>query len=148
MMNYTPAYFKRLHDDAKIPARKHNGDAGYDLTSIARHVIPPRTTVKIHIGVAVEMPSYVYGQIANRSSWAWKGLSVEGGVIDSNYRGEIIAMMYNRTEAEIVIEKGVDFAQLIFIRIAEPHIIVVDELSETTRGSGAFGSSDTITRSD
>ncbi len=138
--------FKRLTDNAKIPTRADNGSAGYDLYGNNTYTIEiaPHRTVQITTGICIETPPETFGGIFPRSGIATKrGLRPANcvGVIDPSYRGEIIVALHNDSDEPRFVEPGERIAQLIFV----PYYIVewneVDELSETDRKSGGFGSS-------
>lgn len=133
-------YVQLLAEEAVIPSRKTAGSAGYDLSAAADASIPARGRVAIPIGIAVAIPSGCYGRIAGRSSLAVAGIDVAGGVIDSDYRGEVSVILTNATAADVHITKGQRIAQLIVECIRIPPVIVVDDLDQTSRGEGGFGS--------
>ncbi len=139
---------KKLHPDAVIPTQPHAGNAGYDLYACnipgGRVSIMPHKTVAIGTGLAMEIPEGYVALILPRSGMASKrGLRPANtpGLIDPIYRGEFICAMHNDSEKEEIIENGDRIAQLMIA----PYVCVkyneVDELSETERGPGGFGSS-------
>ena len=106
-------------------------------------MIAPHSTVKIHTGLAMEIPEGYFGAIMPRSGLATKeGLRLANciGVIDSDYRGEIIVAIHNDTNDVKFIKHGDRIAQLSLIKHEEIEFVEVDSLSETERGSGGFGS--------
>ena len=128
---------KKLKQDAILPERANVYAAGYDL------YLPSDTTLevglnKVHVGIAIQIPPGNYGRIACRSSLAKRGMTVEAGVIDEDYRGEIIVLLRVREPFEL--KRGWKIAQIIITPYATPEIIQVDESGETERGSGGFGS--------
>lgn len=141
----TDIKIKRLHPDAIVPTRGSEEAAGYDL--YARLVEPmtilPHRTVKIGVGFSFELPKETFGAIFPRS-----GLStIEGlrpancvGVCDSDYRGEYIVAIHNDSEFTRKIQPGERIAQLVLMPYIPMNLIEVDELNETTRGDGGFGS--------
>lgn len=141
--------YKRLTDNAKLPTRADEGSAGYDLygNNTYRIEILPHKTVKVGTGIAMETPRGTFGAILPRSGIATKrGLRPANtpGCIDPSYRGEIIVALHNDTDEPQFVEPGERIAQLIFIPFG--NILnweEVDELSETERGDGGFGSSGT-----
>ncbi len=123
------------------------GSVGYDLTAAENHVIRnvQIAAEKVHTGIAVEIPNGYHGQIYLRSSIGAKTklrLANGTGIIDSDYRGELILLFENVGNYPEVIKKGDRVAQLVI----EPNTILpvseVKELSETQRNDGAFGSTD------
>lgn len=92
-------------------------------------------------GLSVAVPEGCYGRVAPRSGLAVNyGLDVLAGVIDSDYRGEILCALYNTSNVPITLEAGSKICQLIIERIITPSAMWADSLSDTTRGVGGFGS--------
>lgn len=136
----TILYVKKLDTDAIIPTKGSAGAAGYDLYALEDTVLSVMKTTKVRTGIAVSMPEHCYGRIAPRSSLGAKGIIVHAGVVDSDYRGEIIVLLQS-TEQEYYIKKGERIAQLILERYEYSSIIEeVDSLDCTDRGEGGFGS--------
>lgn len=138
-INYT-----RLNSNAIQPSRGSQWAAGYDLYSCDSAIIEPHTTLKIGTGIAMEIPEGYFGAIFARSGLATKrGLRPANcvGVVDSDYRGEIIVALHNDTEYAQEIAKGERIAQIAIIPHLSVSFVEVDEeLSETVRGTGGFGS--------
>ena len=137
--------FKRLSSLAKIPTRGSEEAAGYDLYAAINETtsIPPHSTVKIGTGLSFELPTGTFGAIFARSGLATKmGLRPSNctGVCDSDYRGEYIVAIHNDTNEEKVINPGERIAQLILMPYIPMTFKEVEDLSETDRGSGGFGS--------
>ena len=136
---------KLLNDLAKVPTRGSEYAAGYDLYAATDKVIDiaPHSTVKIGTGLAVELPEGTFGAIFARSGLATKkGLRPANcvGVVDSDYRGECIVALHNDTDEMMSIDAGERIAQLIVMPYVAVDFNVVDELTDTTRGDGGFGS--------
>ena len=139
---------KRLHPDAIIPALGSAGAAGFDLYSVDTCCIEPGETRLIHTGWAIEIPIGFWGGIYARSGLATKkGLRPANcvGVIDPDYRGEIMVALYNDSSSIQHIDAGDRIAQLIFHHGYRPvnGFTEVEELSDTSRSSGGFGSTGT-----
>src|SRR5687768_719179 len=133
--------FKRVDERATLPSRGSELSAGLDLYSIEEIRIEPKQRTLAKTGLAVAIPSGYYGRIAPRSGLAMKlGLDVLSGVIDSDYRGEIGCLLYNTGDEPIQLPAGSKICQLIIEKIEMPTAIWADELTDTTRGSGGFGS--------
>lgn len=137
--------FMKTNEYAKAPVCGSEEAAGYDLSAaIDSHVrIPPHQTVKIGTGIAVELPAGTFGAVYPRSGIASReGLRPANcvGVIDSDYRGEIIVALHNDSDEWRMVEPGQRIAQL----IVQPYLKVeyneTDKLSDTVRGTGGFGS--------
>lgn len=138
-------FVKKLVQDAILPKRSSDGAAGYDLFCSEDVVFSGSVVVKIKTGIALEMTDVgMYAQIHTRSSLALQGLTVVGGVIDSDYRGEIVVLMNcsesSRKDGTVLFKKGMKVAQLIFHKIEIPILEEKEELSETARGEKGFGS--------
>ena len=136
---------KRLSDTAKIPTRESSCAAGYDLyADIPEDItINPHETMKINTGVAMEIPEGYFGGIAARSGLATKeGLRPANcyGIVDSDYRGQIIVALHNDSDEVMTVEPGERVAQAIVLPFYQIGLEEVDELSETDRGEGGFGS--------
>jgi len=132
---------KKLVENAKLPERKREGDAGLDLYCIEDVEILPNEIKLISTGIAIEIPKGYFGLIKDRSGLASKGLHVLAGVVDENYRGEVKVVMINLGKEKIKLEKFSRIAQLIIIPYAKVEVEEVEELSETERGGKGFGSS-------
>ena len=135
---------RRLDPAARIPARAHEDDAGYDLCSVEAHVIEPGDRARVRTGLAIELPAGHAGWVVPRSGLADRhGISLVNapGLIDPGYRGEVAVLLHNtdRTNA-FTLEAGTRIAQLVVTQISLPDCIEVEELSETVRGAGGFGS--------
>ena len=133
--------FKRLDPRATLPARGSALSAGLDLCSIEDVVIEPKQRALVPTGLAVAIPAGYYGRVAPRSGLATKsGLDVLAGVIDADYRGEVRCLLYNTGDEAIHLPAQSKICQLIIEKIITPSAVWSDEISETDRGSGGFGS--------
>ena len=133
---------KRLSDDATLPTRAYEYDAGWDLYASEKTYIMGchRRGVKTSISMAI--PEGYVGLIWPRSGLAVKsGVDVFAGVIDSGYRGEIKVCLYNSSEIQLEINGGDGIAQILFQEIPQTTIVEVDDLDDSQRGHGGFGSS-------
>lgn len=131
---------KLLSPTAQLPRRADDGAAGYDLYSSVDAVVQGRSRQLIKTDIALEIPTGCYGRIASRSSMGVKGLDIGAGVVDSSFRGEIKVLIVNATDEPFSISVGDRIAQLIIEKCFAFELHVVDELSDTTRGEGGFGS--------
>ena len=133
--------FKRLDPGATLPTRGSLQAAGLDIFSIEEVVIEPNQRFLVRTGLAVAIPEGHYGRIAPRSGLATKkGLDVFAGVIDSDYRGEVRCLLYNSGDETIKLPAQSKICQLIIEKIITPSAVWSDEISDTDRGSGGFGS--------
>ena len=137
---------KKLHEKAVVPHYATEGSAGLDLTVISDEdtiVIPYQGTKLCRTGLSFEIPKGYVGLVYIRSSVGAKldlVLSNQVGVIDSDYRGEVMLPLRNLGRGARVIESGTRIAQMVITPILSSNIEVVDELTETKRGNGGFGS--------
>lgn len=132
---------KKLHENAVIPKYAQKGDSGLDLTATSKNYDIHGKLV-YGTGLAIEIPYGYVGYIFPRSSIADKTLSLANsvGVIDSNYRGEIMLKFKDKGEIGITYNIGDRIGQLIIMPIPSIEFEEVEELSDTTRGAGGFGS--------
>jgi dUTP diphosphatase len=136
-----PLRFRQLEANATLPTRGSAHAAGLDLYSIEDVVLEPKQRALVRTGLAVAIPEGCYGRVAPRSGLAVKnGLDVLAGVIDSDYRGEIRCALYNTGDESIHLPAQSKVCQLIIEKIVTPTAAWADEISETDRGSGGFGS--------
>lgn len=134
--------FKNIGPSIFTPFKRAE-DAGYDLISTCLKIIKPHETVKVRTGIAVEIPSGHVGLLMGRSSLNAKGLVVAIGVIDSGYRGEIVATITNTTEIQQIIYEGDRCCQLVIVPCYHGVFQCCGELSDSERGEKGFGSSGT-----
>lgn len=137
--------FKLIHKDAKLPQKAHETDVGMDLSSVENVIIPAHKHVVVKTGLVWE-PSYQYNelQIRPRSGLAAKhGITVlnSPGSVDSSYRGEICVILINHSDIDYEIKVGDRIAQAVLPIYDHIEIFQVEEVSDTTRGTGKFGSS-------
>lgn len=137
---------KKLHEKAVVPHYATEGSAGLDLSVISDEdtiVIPYQGTMLCRTGLSFEIPKGYVGLIYIRSSVGTKldlVLSNQVGVIDSDYRGEVMLPLRNLGRGARVVNSGTRIAQMVITPISQVDIEVVDELTETKRGDGGFGS--------
>lgn len=139
---------KKLYKDTIIPKKAHNEDAGFDLYAHLSDtvVIEPHKTALIGTGIAVELPVGTFGAIFARSGLATKkGLAPANkvGVVDSPYRGEIKVALHNHSDFCCEISNGERIAQMVVIPYMNVSLELTNELSDTERGVGGFGSTGT-----
>jgi len=132
---------KRIHPGAKLPFRGTNRSAGADLVCLEAFTLGPGERKLVPTGLIVEIPPGWYGRVAPRSGLAVDhGVDMLAGVIDSDYRSELRVLMINLGDAPVSFKAGERIAQLIIERAAVCDYIWADDLSETERGEGGFGS--------
>ena len=136
---------RRLRDDAVLPSRAYDGDAGFDLTACEGVTLGPGERAVIPTGIAVEIPSGYAGFVQPRSGLASRhGICVVNspGLIDSGYRGEICVVLLNTDAREpFTVDRGMRIAQLVIAPVASVRLVEVEELATTERGARGFGSS-------
>jgi len=133
--------FKKLHEDAKSPTYATNDDAGMDFCALEDTTLEPMERKLIRTGIAMEIPRGHVGLIWDKSGVSYKkGQIKTSGVLDSGYRGEINIVMINITDKSFIFHKGDKVAQMIIQEKITANLIEVDELSDSERGEGGFGS--------
>jgi dUTP pyrophosphatase len=136
---------KKLNENAVLPSRGSKEAAGYDLYALADQPIEiaPHTTVMVGTGLSLAIPDGYFGGVFARSGMASKrNLRPANcvGVIDSDYRGELMVPIHNDSEEKRVIEAKERIAQLIILPYLSVEFDEVEELDETARGESGFGS--------
>ena len=132
--------FKKLIDYA-IPFKyTREGDACMDMYSVEDTTIEPNSTEVVSTGIALEIPIGFEGIVRGRSGLASKGIHVHIGTIESSYRGDIGIIITNTTNKSFSINRGDRIAQLVFLPYADEEFVEVENLNETERGDGGFGS--------
>ncbi|MBX5443039.1 MAG: dUTP diphosphatase [Solirubrobacteraceae bacterium] len=136
---------RRLRDDARLPTRAHDDDAGLDLYAVEGVTIGPGERALVATGVAIELPERHAGLVVPRSGLAVRhGISVVNapGLIDPGYRGEVKVILLNTDRREpFTVAPGDRIAQLVVTRVETPDVVEVAELEPSRRGDGGFGSS-------
>jgi len=132
---------KKLHPEAKIPQFALAGDAGMDLFSVVDVVMKPGERISCPTGIAMKIPEGYVALFWDKSGPSHKfGIKTLGGVIDSNYAGEWLVGLVNLGQDDYAIEVGQKIAQVLIQKVECPEIEVVEQLEQTNRGSGGFGS--------
>jgi dUTP pyrophosphatase len=135
---------KLLHKDAKLPKKMTPGSSGFDVFALKDlNITSYLGVVQIPLGISAQVPPGFEIQLRIRSSIASKGLILANGIgtIDSDYRGEIKALVFSLNET-VKITKGDRIAQLVVVKIPEIEVSEVSELNPSVRGNGGFGSTD------
>ena len=136
---------QRLRDDAVIPERAYEGDAGLDLAACERVELGPGERAVVGTGLAVAIPEGYAGFVQPRSGLADRhGISIVNspGLIDSGYRGEIKVILINTDPSTpFVVDRGMRIAQLVVLPLPGLELVETDELPETERGVRGYGSS-------
>ena len=132
-----------LEPNAVLPEYQTAGSAGMDLRSIEEAVLAPMERKLVRTGVRVQIPAGHEGQVRPRSGLALRhGISMVNspGTIDSDYRGEIAVILINLGADAVKLERGERIAQLVIVPVAQATLQTVEQLDETERGGGGFGS--------
>ncbi|MCP5048745.1 MAG: dUTP diphosphatase [bacterium] len=134
---------KLIDDKAVLPRTAHVGDAGMDLFSIERREIPAGESALIGTGIVIELPENTEAQVRPRSGLALKHRVTvlnTPGTIDWGYRGEVKVILINHGKHTFLVEEGMKIAQMVIKPVLPVEVAQVDELSDTPRGEGGFGS--------
>lgn len=135
--------FKRIHPDATLPSYAHASDAGMDVRSVEDVTVPAKGRVLVHTGLVMLLPPMFEAQVRPRSGLALKhGITVLNtpGTIDAGYRGEVGVILANFGDSDFEVRKGDKIAQIVVAPVLQARIEEADEIDETDRGSGGFGS--------
>ncbi|MEQ1932393.1 MAG: dUTP diphosphatase [Fimbriimonadaceae bacterium] len=135
-----------LDPDATLPSYATDGAAGLDLRSTAEVELRPLERKLVPTGVRMAIPAGFEGQVRPRSGLALKrgvGMVNAPGTIDSDYRGEIGVILINLSDSVVKLEKGERIAQLVICPVTRVELTISDDLDETDRGEGGFGSTGT-----
>lgn len=132
--------YRLTSEFAKPPTRGSNDAAGWDVYAHARMTLLPGEQKMVSLGLALEIPRGYYAMLHGRSGLVAKGIIGHTGIIDSDYRGEIAAILQNRTTEDFWIQPGDRVGQLVFAPVLDISWEAASELSETDRGVGGFGS--------
>lgn len=139
--------FRRLDPDAELPQARHPGDAGLDLRSLVDIEVAPGQRAMVPTGVAVAIPEGHAGLVLPRSGLAsGRGLTLSNspGLIDAGYRGEVVCAVVNLDPDEAVrIARGDRIAQLVIVALPPIEPAWAEELPQSERGAGGFGSTGT-----
>ena len=134
---------RRINPEAIIPAYAHPGDAGLDLHASEDVALDPGVARLVPTGVAIELPEGTEAQVRPRSGLALKhSVTVLNtpGTIDEGYRGEVGVVLINHGPATFQVTRGMRIAQLVVQKRWTIQVVEVDGLTDTTRGTGGFGS--------
>lgn len=130
----------KLLENGILPQYKTSGASAIDCFAREKTVIAPKYTTKVPLGFALELPNGYEAQIRGRSGLSVKGIIVRLGTIDSDYRGEVNAIITNNTAQDFCIFAGDRICQMVIQEVPHVRFEQVDELSKTERGENGFGS--------
>lgn len=129
-----------LDKGAHMPERAHDTDAGIDIRAIGAHVIPAYGSQVIKTGVHVQLPHGYAGLFVSKSGLNIKQNITSTGLIDEGYTGELIVKLYNHGRSAYTVHDGDKITQLVLIPVAYEPLEVVEDLDDSERGDGGFGS--------
>lgn len=136
-------FVQRINDDAILPFYAHEGDAGLDLFSVQEVILKPMERKLVSTGIKIQLPKGTEAQVRPRSGLALKnGITLlnSPGTIDEGYRGEVKVLMINLGDKAFFVEKGMKIAQMVVKPVERVFIKESQNLSESERGEGGFGS--------
>lgn len=130
----------KLDAMAIMPTRSHETDAGLDLYATRCNVIPAHGSQVFCTGVHVQLPPGTTGFVKSRSGLMFRDDITTDGTIDEGYTGDIRVKLFNHGNHEYMVQRGDKIAQLVIVEVCKPTLVEVDELDESDRGTGGFGS--------
>lgn len=134
--------FMKLNSAATIPTKAHDDDLGFDLYTSEAVSLSPHSITKIPTGIAVQFPKGVGGIFKERSGLSLKtGLEIRAGVIDPQYTGELIVIMYNPTDTHHNFPVGTKIAQMVLVQSIPIAVMEITNIHITERADKGFGSS-------
>jgi dUTP pyrophosphatase len=131
---------RRIHPEAKLPVYGHPGDAGLDLFSVVDRALAPGEAFAVPTGIQVAIPVGFVGLIWDKSGLSLKRVHRLAGVVDAGYRGEVQVVMINFGPDPFDVRKGMKIAQMLIQPVAAVRVVESDNLDDTSRGDGGFGS--------
>ncbi len=145
MMENLTLKIKKLENFVSMPQYQTSGASAMDLVAaINEDVVIPSGEIRIiPTGIAIELPHNTEAQVRSRSGMAIKkGIAVVNGIgtIDEDYRGEICVGLINHSKVDFVIQRGDRIAQMAIMEVLKPNVVLADDLSDTIRAAGGFGS--------
>ena len=130
----------KLDKGAYMPTRAHSTDAGLDIYARETQIVPAKESAKFDTGVHIELPNGTAGMLISKSGLNVKHGITSEGLIDVGYTGSIVVKLYNNSGYDYTVNAGDKISQLVITPILTPQLEIVDELNETERGTGGFGS--------
>jgi dUTP pyrophosphatase len=133
---------QKLSLDAILPKRASEFSAGLDLYSPVNGTVQPLQRLLVPLDISIKLPSQTFGHILPRSGLALKyGIHVGAGVIDEDYRGNVGVLLFNLGDKPFEFSKGDRIAQIVLKKYERDDVVYSEQLDETERGNGGFGSS-------
>ena len=134
-----------INSSANVPTKKHESDIGYDISSAENIFIISNEVTLVHTGIAISLPAQCAGFVLPRSGLSTKHkitLINSPGLIDPGYTGELLVPLINHSTVDYEIKVGDRIAQLVLIDTNQVDFKIVDNMPDTERNSGGFGSTD------
>lgn len=131
---------KKLHEEAKMPKKGTASAAGFDLYASKPAVLSSHEPKLVATGLAFEIPDGYVGVVYSRSSTAQQGVVITPLLVDADYRGEVFILASNQNDWPVEVRTGDRIAQMRIEKLIDTEYVWADELSETVRGSGGYGS--------
>ena len=134
---------KFIHSDAKLPYRKRDTDAGYDIHAVENVVLKPHSVTTVHTGIQISAPEGFYYTIEGRSSLFKAGINPHRGIIDATYTGEVVVALVSMSDEPYEVKIGDRIAQIVLHKYYDADFALVAEFSAQydQRGTDGFGSS-------
>ena len=133
----------KLTEESQVPKKGTEESAAYDLRSSKRTMLEPGTITMVDLKLKLELPPGYFMKLYSRSGLALKGILTVAGVIDSDYRGPVRALLYNSTQQQFCVEKGQRITQAVILPVLNVQWTKEDGINhDTKRGEGGFGSTD------
>jgi len=136
-------HIQKVHKDARIPTYAHENDAGVDLFAVESYLLKSLERKLVSTGIRIALPPGYEAQVRPKSGLALKhGISIVNtpGTVDADYRGDIAVILINLSNEDYKIEKGKKIAQMVFNKVEKADFEETEQLPDTTRGTGGFGS--------
>lgn len=130
----------KISDNGHAPIRMTEGSVGYDLRAAYCAELQPGRRFRVKTDIKIMLPSLTCGLICPRSGHSLSGVDVPLGVIDQDFRGNVVVLMVNNSPVVRQIQRGERIAQLVITPILVPEVVEVKEIPKTPRGEGGFGS--------
>lgn len=131
---------KRIVPQAKLPSYGHPGDAGMDLYAAVDRTLAPGDVFAVPTGIKMAIPAGFVGLVWDKSGISLRGVHRLAGVVDAGYRGEVQVVLINLSGVPFEIKAGMKIAQMLIQPVQAAEITEADELDDTSRGEGGFGS--------
>lgn len=131
---------KKIHPEARLPVYQHRGDAGLDLFSVVDELIAPGEVKAVPTGIRMAIPEGYVGLVWDKSGISLQGVHRLAGVVDAGYRGEVRVVLANLGREPFAVRKGMKIAQMLIQPVQAVEIVEAEDLDETSRGEGGFGS--------